>query len=277
MLAREYLGFTIDRLKACHISMPRIVAESVLAHVCAVPRSQIECYDELNEDEISRADHLIEKVIKGTPFEYVIGKVDFYGLSLEISRKCLIPRPETELMLDFAVKECKKRGIESGVAFDVCAGSGCLGLGLKKALSGFDVVLSDIDPECAEVICHNAKRSFLDVKVVVGDFLEPLSGKADLLFCNPPYISEEEYESLSASVKDFEPKRALVAPEEGLYFYKKLAEGLSSVLKVGGLAFIEIGFSQKKAIIEIFKNSRVTILSCEKDLSGHDRFLFIQG
>ena len=278
MLAREYISFTILKLDGCKISMPRIVAESVLSHVCGIPRGDIESYDELSDDEILRADNLIDKVIKGMPFEYAIGKVDFYGLSLELSRRCLIPRSETELMLDFAVKQCKKRGIESGIGVDLCAGSGCLGLGLKKALPDFRVILSDIDPGCAEIIEHNARRASLDVKVLSGDFFEPLKGvRADLFFCNPPYISEEEFEELEPSVKNFEPKTALVAPENGLYFYRKLASELHHYLAKGGLAFIEIGFLQKKAILELFKESPVTILSCEKDLSSHDRFLFIQG
>lgn len=277
MLARDYLDMALAKLKAHAITMPRVVAESVLAHVCSISRSDIEFYDELSKDEILRADNLIEDIVLGTPFEYVIGKVDFYGVSLELSRKCLIPRAETELMLDFAVKACKKRGLEKGAMLDLCAGSGAIGLGFKKAMPSFDVILSDIDSSCTSLILHNAQRNQLEVTVKEGDFLAPMQEiKFDVILCNPPYISEEEFEDLAPSVKDFEPKKALVAPECGLYFYKKLAKELPLFAKKGALIFLEIGKDQKVAVSELFQDTSIRLISCQKDLSSHDRFLFLE-
>lgn len=257
--------------------MPRLVAESILSHVCGVSKDQVEFYSDLSHDEMLRADNLIERVLKGEPFEYVIGKVDFYGNELLLSKCALIPRSETELMLDFAAKRVREKGIETGVAVDLCCGSGCLGLGFKKAFLEFDVNLCDIDPSCIALAKDNAQRLGLDVRVLLGDFLEPLKAVgADVVLCNPPYVSEQEYEELDASVKDFEPKRALVAPDEGLYFYRKMAEELPSYLNPGALVFVEIGANQANQVSQIFNTTSLKIISCEKDLAGHDRFFFLE-
>ncbi|MDN3504293.1 MAG: peptide chain release factor N(5)-glutamine methyltransferase [Rhabdochlamydiaceae bacterium] len=277
MLAPDYLQLKINSLTAKEIVMPRMVAETVLAHVCGVERKDVDIYGELNDDEIMRSENLISRVLNGEPFEYVIGKLEFYGNQIMLSRAAHIPSPETELMLDFAIAQLKKRGIDKGVAIDVCSGTGCIGLGLKREMEGFDVYLSDIDSTCVELAKDNANKLELEVKVLQGDFLDPAKAiGVDLLFCNPPYISEEEYFELDPSVKDYEPKLALVAKDNGLFFYKRLANELSACLNKGALAFIEIGYNQGSAVKTLFEKSDLEVISLEKDLAGHDRFFFLQ-
>lgn len=277
MLARDFVTQMIYHLDLHRVVMPRMVAESILAHVCGVERALLDGYGQLNEDETMRANNLVYRVVQGEPFEYVIGKVEFFGNEIALSRCAHIPSPETELMLDFAIKTLKERGVEYGVVYDVCCGSGCIGLGLKKTKPELEVILTDIDLACTNLARDNAERLHLDVKVIQGDFLEPVKQlKADVLFCNPPYISEEEFQTLDASVKDYEPKHALVARDDGLYFYKKLARELPACLNPGALVFVEIGYNQGESVKQLFKASRLTVVSCEKDLAGHDRFFFLE-
>ena len=276
MLARDYLANTVASLERQGVVMPRLVSESILSHVCGVERSQLEHYDELNLDEKTRAENLIQRVILGEPFEYVIGKVEFYGLDLVVSKKALIPRPETELMLDYALKQVGER-MMAGVMVDLCCGTGCLGLGFKRAMPQFEVNLVDIDPNCIELAKDNALRNELEVRVMEGDFLEPVKAVgADVVMTNPPYISSDEYEHLDESVKKHEPKQALVAPDNGLYFYKQMSEGLAQVVNPGAMVFVEIGSGQGEAVREIFENSPFKIVSLQKDLAGHDRFFHLE-
>lgn len=277
MQAPDFVQSLVETLDRRSIAMPRVVAESIVSHVCGVPRSDLDFYSELNEDEMMRAENLLERVLKGEPFEYAIGKVDFYGNQLMLSRCALIPRSETELMLDFAVKKLKALNRNSGVAIDLCSGCGCIGLGFKRAMPDYEVNLIDIDPHCVELARDNARHLELNVRVLEGDFLEPLKAiGGDVVFCNPPYISEAEFEGLDKSVKDFEPKLALTAPDEGLYFYKKMAAEMAPYLNPEALLFIEFGSSQQKALEAIFENSPFKVVSFEKDLAGHDRFLVLE-
>ena len=276
MLARDYLSNLISSLERQGVVMPRLVSESILSHVLGIDRHMIEHYDELNFDEKTRAENLIQRVISGEPYEYVLGKVEFYGLDLLLSKKALIPRPETELMLDFAIKQVSEK-MMAGVMVDVCCGTGCLGLGFKKAMPEFEVNLCDIDESCVELAKDNALKNELEVRVLQGDFLEPLKALgADVLITNPPYISEEEFEELDPSVKDYEPKKALVAKEDGLYFYRKMAEELHLYLNPGAMVFVEIGANQGEAVRELFEKSPLRVVNLQKDLAGHDRFFYLE-
>ena len=277
MQVLDYLQLKINSLTQKEVVMPRMVAESILAHVCGIERSALDIYGELNDDEIMRSENLIARVISGEPFEYVIGKLEFYGNQIMLSRAAHIPSPETELMLDFAIKQLKLRNLQSGIAIDVCCGTGCIGLGLKREMEGFEVVLTDIDSSCVDLAQDNANKLELDVRVLQGDFLAPAKAiGADLLFCNPPYISEQDYLELDPSVKDYEPKLALTAEDNGLFFYKKLAKELPSCLNKGALAFVEIGYNQGEVVKDIFEKSDLKVISLEKDLAGHDRFFFLE-
>jgi release factor glutamine methyltransferase len=140
-----------------------------------------------------------------------------------------------------------------------------------------DVTLSDVSPEALQVAHENGKRNELVVTYVNGDLLKPFHGqKFDYIVCNPPYISEASYEELSPEVKDFEPKRALVAGKSGFEIYEQLAVTLPAVLNPGGKVWFEIGFDQGQSVPSLFTDSCWKNKVLSKDWAGHDRFFFLE-
>jgi release factor glutamine methyltransferase len=209
------------------------------------------------------------------PLAYIEGEVEFYHNKIKLNQNVLIPRQESEILIFYALERLKN--VSEGTLLDLCTGSGCLGLAIKKAKPLYHVILSDISPKALEVAKENATLNGLDVEVLQGDLFESVKGrKFDFLVCNPPYVTEDEYEVLEPSVKDFEPKLALVAKDNGLYFYKKIAEEIPSFLNSGGLIFFEIGKDQGQGVMSFFDNPRWKKKEVIKDWAGHDRFVFIE-
>lgn len=203
-------------------------------------------------------------------------RFDFYGIELIVDpRRALIPRQETELLcerIDQAITTEK-------LLLDVCAGSGTLGLPLKKRHPQLEVYLSDLSAEALSLAKENAKLNHLDIHFLEGDLLEPfkkLSLLCDLFVCNPPYISEEEYEELDPSVKLIEPKMALLGGKEGLDFFIRLEKELPSILKPGAKLFFEVGYRQGPSMFDIFQAPHWTHVCVNKDYSQHDRFFSLQ-
>jgi protein-(glutamine-N5) methyltransferase, release factor-specific len=211
----------------------------------------------------------IERIAHGEPLAHVMGKTTFFGATFIITKDVLIPRQETEILAELVAKEIERKNLEEKVLWDICTGSGCLGISLKKLFPTLRVVLSDMSDKALKIAKENATLNGVEVEIRQGDLFAPFTGeKADIIISNPPYISPEEYETLDPSVKDYDPKMALVAEDEGLYFYKQFATKSPYFLNPHGLLWLEIGYNQGAKVKEIFKNCKIL-----KDLSGHDRFL----
>eukprot|EP00667_Euglena_gracilis_P013178 EG_transcript_13577 len=238
------------------------------------------------ESELAAFQRHLQVVLEGTPIDYVLQYVDFYGCRLTVGPAVLIPRPETEVMLDMAVEAARKQfanrlcgGQRQVVVWDICCGSGCLGIAFKKALpDNTQVILSDISPEALAVARGNATRNGVAVEARRGDLLAPFPAgeAADVVLCNPPYISAAEFAALDPSVRDHEPTAALLAGPTGTEFYERLAEELPERLSPGGLAFIEIGYRQGPTVLRMFQQNTWTQCSLGKDFAGHDRYIILQ-
>lgn len=275
----EVLTLTADFLKEKKHSRFRRIAEELIAHVLKLKRLDLYMqFDRpiLNSElEIMRA--LLKRVMKGEPIEYIIGEIPFYHCMIAVTDAVLIPRPETEILVDQACRILKQISCHGKVAWDLCTGSGCIGIAVKKACPDLTVFLSDISDPALRVASSNAKRNEVEVELVQGDLLTAFNGrKADIIFCNPPYISSKEFLVLDSSVKDFEPHTALIGGEDGLLFYKRLKENLPAYLNAGAKVFFEIGAGQGETVSNLFsgegwKNQRI-----EKDWAGHDRFFFLE-
>ena len=210
---------------------------------------------------------------KGRPHAYITGEVEFFDLRLKVNESCLIPRLESELL----VEKVLERLPESGRVLDLCCGSGALGLSIKSKRPDLEVILSDKSGAALDIAKENAQMNGLDVELVLGDFLEPFEGQLfDVIVCNPPYITEDEYSLLEKSVKGFEPKMALVGGDDGLKFYKLLAEGALQVLVDDGFLCLEIGKDQGKVLEGLFSDVSWAYKLLEKDYSSHDRFFFLE-
>lgn len=216
----------------------------------------------LNDDELDRIRKNITRLAANEPLQYIEGSVQFYNCTIKVDKRALIPRPETELLVDHIVKTIGKEA--HGELWDICTGSGCIGIALKKAIPGLTVTLSDISADALALAQENARLNNVEVQTVQGDLLEPLKDqKADYIVCNPPYISEEDYSRLDAHVRDYEPKLALVPGKTGLECYNRLLPSLPP----GATVWLEIGSNQGLH----FPQGKIL-----KDLSGHDRFVEIR-
>lgn len=269
----EVLQLSTKFLQDRGIEKPKRLAEELLAWVLGMKRMDLYLqFDRpVEEKELAALREPLKRASKGEPVEYILGEIEFANCKISVDKRVLIPRPETEILVEMIKKSAK-----GSVIWDICTGSGCIGIALKKAL-GSQVVLVDICPNALEVARKNAIQNGVDVEIVQGDFLEPLKGrKADIVVCNPPYITTKELLSLSPSVLDYEPIKALDGGERGTLFYERLAALLPSHLNPGAQVYLEIGSDQGALVKEIFKGGPWTKMSLEKDWARHDRFFFLE-
>ncbi len=278
-LLGEVLTLSVKYLKDKGVESPRLTAEVLLAHVLQKKRldlyMQFEC--PLQEEELEQFRGLLKKAALHEPVEYILSETEFYGCLLFVSKDVLIPRQETEVLVDKAVSEIKKDDLTGKVVWDICTGSGCIGLSVKKKFPELKVVLSDACEKALVVSKENAKKNKLEVEFFLGNLLEPFSGKkANYVFCNPPYVTETEYEALQPSVKNYEPKQALVSGVSGLEFYERLAKELPSYLVSKGKVFLELGAGQGKELSKIFSNPVWAKKELFFDYAGRDRFFFLE-
>lgn len=274
--ALETLKLATEHLTKCHVSNARRVAEELLASVLKCERIGLYMqFDQpLPDGELTLYRELIGRAAKHEPVAYILKEMSFYGCRLKITPAVLIPRQETEILLE---KVCESVNGEGKIVWDLCTGSGCLGIGLKKAQPQHVVTLADLSGEALEVALENCRLNGVEVEAVQGDLLAPFVGKrADVIVCNPPYVSEQEYGDLDVSVRAFEPKMALVGGDLGLDFYRRLGDELPKFLNTNGKVFLEMGWTQGEALKEIFSSPFWRRLEVQQDWSGKDRFFFLE-
>lgn len=227
----------------------------------------------LNQDEIDFLNQKIAEVQAGKPIQYVIGNVDFYGNIIEVNENVLIPRFETEGLIEETVKLIKKKFNKKIEIVDLGTGSGCIAITLKKQID-CNVDAIDISKEALNVAQKNAQNNQVDINFIENNMLDNIDKQYDCIISNPPYISYDE--KIEDIVKENEPSLALYAEDYGLYFYKKILNQAKNNLKSKYILAFEIGYQQgsylKKYAIQIFPNDKILI---KKDLSNKDRYLFI--
>lgn len=236
----DILPLATSFLTEHQIEHPRRSAEELLAHVLGLKRIDLYLqYDRpLEEKEVIQMRQFLKRCMNHEPIQYIMGEVEFYGCRIEVSSNVLIPRHESEILVDLAVKKIKEKPHDGKILWDLCTGSGCLGLGIKRACPELTVVLSDISPQAIAQAEKNRQKNNLDVECRQGDLLEPfINQKADFVICNPPYISEGEMQTLDRSVRGFEPHAALLGGPTGLEFYQRLSRELPAYLNPGSHLF----------------------------------------
>ena len=266
------LSWNYVQSKTKHVSKRDV--ELLLAHILKIKRLDLYLnFDRpLQENELFKMREGLKRLIMNEPIEYIEESVQFFGCSIQVNKNVLIPRPETELLVERIVSYLKKKDLEGKTFVDLCSGSGCIGIAVKKACPELDVTLIDISHEALVVSRENARINGVTVHQLQGDLFAPLQG-VDYLASNPPYVSIAEYEALDPSVKNFEPKLALVGGPTGLEFYRRIAEAAPQFVKER--LWLEIGASQGPVVKKIFENLGHDSVVLEKDLAGHDRFLSV--
>lgn len=215
----------------------------------------------------------LRRLQNGEPVQYIVGNVNFYGYLLEVNKDVLIPRFETEELVEKTIERCKKKFYHTIDIVDIGTGSGCIAITLKKELdSKVDAV--DISFKALEVALKNAKKNEAEIEFLEGNLLEPLTKKYDVLISNPPYIDKNE--EIMEVVKRNEPDIALYAEHNGLYCYEEILKNANKIMKEKCVLAFEIGATQgdylKGYAKQYFPESTITV---EKDLQGRVRFLFI--
>lgn len=216
----------------------------------------------------------IERYKNGEPVQYIIGDVNFYGNTIKVNKDVLIPRYETEELVEKTIKKIKNKFNKKIYVLDLCTGSGCIAITIKKEINS-NVTATDISSDALEVAKENVNLNNVDVKLINSDLFNNIDGKFDCIISNPPYISYDE--EIDEIVKNNEPNIALYAPNNGLYFYEEILKNIKKYLNDEFIIAFEIGYKQGEFLVELANRylNNVTI-SVEKDLQGRDRFLFIE-
>ena len=242
--------------------------------------NSLQLYDyldkEVSEDIKDKYFEKIELLKEDKPVQYVIGNVNFYGLTFKVNDNVLIPRFETEELVENTIRLIKEKFPEKKnlKIIDLGCGSGAIGLTLKHFLPDTDVTLLDISEKALEVAKENASNLGLDVNFVLGDMLEEVNDKFDVIISNPPYI--ETNEEIDKIVLDNEPALALFGGDDGLDLYRKILSNCKKNLNDEFIIAFEIGYLQQDRIIELVHQNLQNITAYgKKDLSGRDRMVFI--
>ena len=216
----------------------------------------------------------IERYKNGEPVQYIIGDVNFYGNTIKVNKDVLIPRYETEELVEKTIKKIKNKFNKKIDVLDLCTGSGCIAITIKKEINS-NVTATDISSDALEVAKKNVNLNNVDIKLINSDLFNNIDGKFDCIISNPPYISYDE--EIDEIVKNNEPNLALYAPNNGLYFYEEILKNIKKYLNDEFIIAFEIGYKQGESLVELANRylNNVTI-SVEKDLQGRDRFLFIE-
>ncbi len=275
----QLLEFAYSDLKEASIQDYKKSAERLLSHLLSCKKNDLYLrhQDYVDEKTVENFLKLLERRKNREPVEYIIGMVDFYGCEIEVNQGVLIPRVETELLVELVVKDIKSSGFEKKIIWDVCTGSGAIGIAIKKALPFCEVIISDISKKALDLAKKNIERNHVEISLKEGDLLTPFKDqKADYIICNPPYIKKGDLMGLQEEVRAFEPLLALDGGPSGLDFYRRFEKEVKNYLKPNGKLFFEIGCDQKEEINNIFSKNYFAKKRFIKDLAGHDRFFFLE-
>lgn len=227
------------------------------------------------KDNVISKEEVIKRLEKGEPIQYILGEVNFYGYPIKVSKHVLIPRFETELLVEKTLKKINKYFKNENIdILDMGTGSGCIAISLKHNLPNSNIFALDISKEALSIAKKNALDNKTNITFIESDMTTYKDKLYDVIISNPPYISYEE--PIMELVKNNEPHLALYAKDNGLYFYKKIIDNIKYITKDKYLICFEIGYNESTAIVDYAKSKLTNInIYVEKDYSLKERFIFI--
>lgn len=270
----KVLTWTTGRFTERGLGSPRLDAEVLLAHVLGTTRVGLyTAFDQpLSEGELTRMRELIKRRTGGEPVAYLVGEQEFWSLALHVEPAVLIPRRDTETLVEVALREARHRTIHR--LADVCTGSGAVALALATEVPTAEIWASDVSPDALAVARKNVERHKLEARVqlVQGDLCAPLAAGApfDLIVSNPPYVRDAEIATLSTEVQR-EPRLALAGGADGLDLVRRLAPAARELLAPGGFLALEHGFDQASDVRELLAAAGFGEITTTRDLAGHER------
>jgi release factor glutamine methyltransferase len=287
MTGLELLQWAISTLKEHRIENPRLNAELLLAHSLNLNREELyaRLYREFDEGERGALGKLVQRRISGEPLQYILGHQEFWSIQFKVDPRVLIPRPETELLVEQSLSILSKGTFGRNPAvLEIGTGSGVVAVALAKEVKKFFLVATDISRDALILAKENAKSAGVQdqIQFVNGDLLGPFhasneGGVFDLILSNPPYIIRSEIGSLAREVKDHEPVIALDGGEDGLDFYRRLISQALSYLRKGGWLLLEVGQGQAEWVARQIRGSGAFLKpQILPDLAGIERVVKAQ-
>ena len=269
MTYREAVEFGTKCLTDAGVPDAALDAWYLLQMVCKIERSYYYVHGEedITQDAQKEYEIAVQKRAEHIPLQYIIGDQEFMGLRFKVNSNVLIPRQDTETLVEQVLKIVKP-GMK---VLDLCTGSGCVLISVLKNAPELTGMGSDISKAALLVAKENAKLHEVDAEWVRSDLFDNITETFDVIMANPPYIPTGEILSLMPEVRDFEPENALDGGADGLDFYRKIAGQVKDYLNPGGYVYMEIGYDQGEAVSELMRNAGFTEVEVIKDLARNDR------
>lgn len=270
MILREILTEGEGKLVSAGVPEAKLNAWYLFAHCFSMTKSQffLRADEEAEDSGYRRYQELLDKRSRRIPLEHLTGETEFMGLPFFVNENVLIPRQDTECLVEEVLKFC-----DGADVLDLCTGSGCIGISLAKLAHCKSVMLSDISAEALEMAKKNAENNDVKVQIVESDLFQSIQGRFDLVVSNPPYIRSGEISKLMPEVCEHEPLRALDGSGDGLLFYRSIIREIGAFLKNDATVFFEIGAEQGEAVSQLMHEAGFCNVEVKQDLAGLDRIV----
>lgn len=234
--------------------------------------------EEVSPEKEEQYLQLIDKRCEHYPLQYLLGYANFMDYTFFVDENVLIPRNDTEVLVECADEilndmEEQRKGTALRV-LDLCCGSGCIGISLKLYHKGINLILSDYSEKALEVTKKNLDKYNIEAELVSSDLLKEITGKQDMIVCNPPYIESKMIDTLMPEVKEYEPMLALDGGEDGLDYYRRIIKAAPEYLNDSGWLMFEIGYNQGEAVLTLMKETGFLDVELKKDYAGLDRIVY---
>ena len=276
MTIEQLLNYSVEYLKKKKITAPILKSRILLCNTLKVQKNYllINGNKEITEDEKNEYLQKIDKLVEGKPLQYITNHQEFMKLDFYVDENVLIPRPDTEIIVESVIEFCKENIDKHYSILDLCKGSGAIGISIAKYVPNCEVLASDISEKALDIATKNAKENSVNnIEFKLSNLFENINKKFDIIVSNPPYIKTSVIDTLEKEVQN-EPHIALDGGEDGLIFYRKIIEKVDNFLNTKGAVFLEIGYDQKNEITKLIKDVKLfTKIECKKDLAGLNRMI----
>lgn len=273
MTIKEAIKYGSDLLKENKIEDYSIKVKILISFITGIKKDILINYEdvEILDNKLEIYIYNLNKIIEGVPIQYITKKQEFMGLDFFVDENVLIPQPDTEILVEEVLKISKLFNKKINI-LDLCTGSGAIAVSLSKYIKDVNIIATDISENAIEIAEKNAIKNNAEnkIKFVVSDMFKNIENKFDIIVSNPPYIETKEIEKLSKEVKN-EPIIALDGGNDGIKYYKIIADNYNKFLNIGGYLLLEIGYNQGESVSKLFKNSEI-----KKDLSGNNRVILVK-
>ena len=274
MKIQEALNIGKENLNKNNIEDASLITRILLASILMCDREKlvVEYDKELKKEYENEFFEDIEKVAKGYPMQYITNSQEFMKMCFYVDESVLIPRPDTEILVEEVIKLCKDKNKKD--ILELCTGSGAIAISLAKYLEDARITATDISEKALKVAIKNEKQLLQNISFIQSDMFQNINEKYDIIVSNPPYIKKQDIEKYSLK---YEPKLALDGGEDGLRFYRIIINDGYKYLKPNGIIALEIGFDQKEEVINIANEcKKYRNIYCKQDLSGNDRVIVLE-